>query len=87
MTRCKPSRDYYRELLDRLGSGAEECVMIGNDPRKDLPAKEVGITTFLVDVPGFWARRMLRRAQKDPRLDGWGTYADLRAWLRTARGP
>ena len=43
MTRCKPDPRYYRELLERLRARGEECLMIGNDPRKDLPAKDAGI--------------------------------------------
>ena len=42
--------------------------MIGNDPRKDLPAKEAGIRTFLIGVH-----------PPDPRMDASGTLEDLRA--------
>jgi FMN phosphatase YigB (HAD superfamily) len=48
MTRCKPSVDYYRELLERIGRTPEQCLMIGNDARKDLPAREIGIETYLL---------------------------------------
>jgi FMN phosphatase YigB (HAD superfamily) len=68
MTRCKPDTRYYRQLLERLGASGEECLMIGNDPRKDLPAKEAGIRTFLIGVH-----------PPDPRMDASGTLEDLRA--------
>ncbi len=49
MTRCKPSTEYYVELLGRIGADARECLMIGNDPRKDLPAEKAGIRTILIE--------------------------------------
>jgi FMN phosphatase YigB (HAD superfamily) len=68
MTCCKPHPQYYRQLLDRLQARGEECLMIGNDPRKDLPAKDAGIRTFLVGSH-----------PPDPRMDASGTLSDLRA--------
>lgn len=83
MTRCKPAPAYYEELLEQLGVGPERCIMVGNDARKDLPAHEVGIPTYFVDHPT--SRDEIERAQGDARLDGWGSFADLTAWLGTAR--
>lgn len=60
MTRCKPSVLYYRELLARIALGARDCVMVGDNPRKDLPAAEAGIRTFLLGRQGSLAD-----------LDGW----------------
>lgn len=87
MTRTKPDVGYYHELLAKLGCGPERCLMIGNDFRKDLPAMDAGIRTFLLDRP------MSRKAQKarsryEP--DHFGSYADLSALLRAIaaeRGP
>jgi FMN phosphatase YigB (HAD superfamily) len=70
MTCCKPDPRYYRELLARLPARSEECLMIGNDPRKDLPAKEAGIATFLIGAH-----------PPDPRMDASGTLEDLRTWI------
>jgi FMN phosphatase YigB (HAD superfamily) len=39
---------YYQGLLDHLGVAPEECLMIGNDAKKDLPAALVGIPVFLL---------------------------------------
>jgi FMN phosphatase YigB (HAD superfamily) len=74
MTRCKPDPRYYRELLERLQARGEECLMIGNDPRKDLPAKDWGIGTFLIGTH-----------PPDPRMDASGTLADLRAHITKKR--
>jgi FMN phosphatase YigB (HAD superfamily) len=80
MTRCKPDPAYYRELLSRLSLGPAECIMVGNDPRKDLPARDAGIRTFLVDLPG--TRAAIEAVRGDPRLDATGTFEDLRGWIR-----
>ena len=44
----KPSTEYYRDVAKSLGVLPEECLMIGNDTRDDLPAKEVGMKVFLL---------------------------------------
>jgi FMN phosphatase YigB (HAD superfamily) len=74
MTCCKPAPRYYRQLLERLQARAEECLMIGNDPRKDLPAKSVGIRTFLIGTH-----------PPDPRMDACGTLEELCARLAQER--
>ena len=45
---CKPKQDYYREILGVIGRSADECMMIGNDVREDMVAREMGMETFLV---------------------------------------
>ena len=55
MTRCKPDTNYYREVLARLSARPEDCAMIGDNPRKDLPARDVGIRTFLLGRRATWA--------------------------------
>lgn len=44
---CKPNLLYYRELLERLGCSASECLLIG-DEEWDMVARDLGIATFLV---------------------------------------
>jgi len=83
MSRCKPDPGYYRELLEQLGVAGRECLMVGNDPSKDLPAKELGCYTYLLDLPEV--RREWAGFERDPRLDGYGSYADLQEWLRRSR--
>ena len=78
MSRCKPSVDYYRQILKALDRPAERCLMIGNDFRKDLPAMEAGIKAFLVDRP---MSRTQRQARESYRPDHAGSFADLTALL------
>ncbi|MBR7142350.1 MAG: HAD family hydrolase [Clostridia bacterium] len=45
---CKPNPAYYRDLLDRFGLDASQCLMIGNDAHEDIEAAaELGIK-------GYW---------------------------------
>lgn len=87
MTRTKPDVDYYHELLAKLNLGPERCLMIGNDFRKDLPAMDAGIRTFLLDRP---MNAKARRARGAYEPDHFGSYQDLAAILRelaSARAP
>ena len=45
---CKPNPKYYSEILSRLGLGAEECVMVGNDVGDDMIAEKLGMKVFLL---------------------------------------
>lgn len=45
---CKPNLNYYREVLDRLGVPAGECLMVGNDVGEDMIARELGMEVFLL---------------------------------------
>ncbi len=45
---CKPNLDYYREVIDKLGVKAEECLMVGNDVSEDMIAEQLGMKVFLL---------------------------------------
>lgn len=45
---CKPNPDYYREVLERAGAVAEECLMVGNDVTEDMVAQDLGMKVFLL---------------------------------------
>jgi FMN phosphatase YigB (HAD superfamily) len=47
---CKPNREFFLDILTRLGLGPEQVIMVGNDTRYDLPARHAGIATYLVDT-------------------------------------
>lgn len=45
---CKPSHEYYRNILKEIKRQPEECVMIGNNALEDMVAEKLGITVGLV---------------------------------------
>lgn len=45
---CKPNPAYYREILDKLGISADECLMVGNDATEDMIAQTIGMKVFLL---------------------------------------
>jgi FMN phosphatase YigB (HAD superfamily) len=79
MCSLKPSVRYYEELMAHLGTDPHRCLMIGNDFRKDTPARAVGVATFILDRPN---NRRQRRGPLAYEPDHVGTYADLQGMLR-----
>ena len=74
--RCKPNPDYYREVLEKLGREAEECIMVGNDVDEDiLPARQVGMKTFLLE------HSLLNRKGRDLTGIERGGFAELKEFL------
>lgn len=49
MHSCKPHVSYYEEILQQENLTAKDCLMIGDDRKKDLPAVKAGIRTFILD--------------------------------------
>jgi putative hydrolase of the HAD superfamily len=45
----KPDPLAYRKVLDFLGVSGENCIMVEDTARNLIPAKDVGMTTILVD--------------------------------------
>lgn len=46
---CKPSPQYFAQILEDFGVKPNEALMIGNDVREDMePCEQLGIDTFLV---------------------------------------
>jgi len=45
---CKPSLEYYKQILDKIGLKGEECAMVGNDVGEDMVAAKLGMKTFLL---------------------------------------
>ncbi len=48
-TYCKPTAEYYLEILSRFELSPDEVIMIGNDTLDDLGALDAGIKTVLID--------------------------------------
>lgn len=45
---CKPNLEYYKNIINELGVCAEECLMVGNDVKEDMVARELGMDVFLI---------------------------------------
>jgi FMN phosphatase YigB (HAD superfamily) len=67
---------YYAEVLGRMGWSNGATLMVGNDLDRDiLPAKKLGIKTFLVDVEPASPSAL--------EADAAGSLSDLRSWLES----
>ncbi len=65
----KPSKDFYRNVLRRLETKPENCLMISDDPLSDLiGAKKLKIKTAFV-LSGKYERSILKKLDKKRRPD------------------
>lgn len=46
---CKPNINFYKEVLKVIGKNFSECLMVGNHVDEDMIAKEIGISTYLIE--------------------------------------
>lgn len=47
---CKPNPNYYKEILDKFGLKAQNCLMVGNNIEEDIiPSSKLGFNNFLVN--------------------------------------
>ncbi len=67
----KPNPNYYLEIMNKLGLQPEECLMIGNDVREDMVAKEIGIKVFLL------TDCLINKEDKDISIYPNGNFYDL----------
>jgi len=82
MHACKPSREYYLEILRQESFDASQCLMIGNERKMDLPATAVGMSVFLIR-PDASALTCIE-APTDTHPGAWrGNYQHLRSLLIT----
>ncbi len=68
---CKPNREYYLEIAEKIGFLPGDCLMAGNDTHEDLSAAEAGMETFLVE--DF----ILQRGDEIPACNYRGKMNDL----------
>jgi FMN phosphatase YigB (HAD superfamily) len=80
MHACKPSPEYYREILEQEGLKPEQCLLIGNDPKKDLPAARVGIAVFILAN----CKKMESLTLKGQQAPAWaGSFQDVQLLLNS----
>jgi len=89
MHAVKPHPEYYQEILDKQELSAENCLLISDSEKMDLPATRIGIRVFIVDSKPASKKTQAKEAPKLTILkpakalaSAWkGSYADLRALL------
>ncbi|MBQ7087928.1 MAG: HAD family hydrolase [Clostridia bacterium] len=75
---CKPKAEYYKEILEKTGLSAKDCIMVGNDVDEDMrPASALGMKVFLV------RDYLINRSNSDISAYPQGTLDDLIDWLKT----
>ena len=71
-TRCKPWAGYYEEFCGKLGVTPSECLMVGNDARRDFAHPECGLRTVYVGHArpsrAVWSGRMADLAAALPKI-------------------
>ena len=78
MSAAKPWLTYYREILSQENLKPEECLLIGNDMKKDLAATKVGIRVFIVDSES----KVLKSLNVENGISAWrGKFEDLKGLL------
>jgi len=48
MSACKPDPAYFTDVAAALGVDPADCLMVGDDPQLDMPARAAGMKTFYV---------------------------------------
>jgi FMN phosphatase YigB (HAD superfamily) len=82
MHAVKPHPEYYREILEQQKLSANDCLLIGDDVKMDLPATEVGIRVFIVDSKkGAEKNLTLLKTSKDAAPAWRGNYSELKTLL------
>lgn len=73
---CKPNPDYYREVLERAGAVAEECLMVGNDVTEDMVAQDLGMKVFLL------TDCLINKENRDISVYPHGDFEKLQEYLK-----
>jgi FMN phosphatase YigB (HAD superfamily) len=81
MKATKPHPEYYQEILDLQGLKAEECLLIGDNVKMDLPATRIGIRVFIIDSKPKHSKLSLLRYPNALSTAWKGNYAELRTLL------
>ena len=46
---AKPNLNYYKHILKTIDKDPEDCLMVGNDVKEDMCAKNIGMDVFLIE--------------------------------------
>lgn len=73
----KPNSKYYEDILSRINVPANECIMIGNDAKEDMVAKEVGMSVYLL------TDNLINKENIDISVYPNGDYSGIRKVIET----
>lgn len=73
---CKPSLNYYREIMEKRHLNPEECLMVGNDVGEDMIAKQLGMQVFLL------TDCLINKAGEDISQYPHGGFTQLHTYLK-----
>ena len=76
---CKPSLNYYKEVIEKLGVEPEECLMVGNDVGEDMITEELGMKVFLLPAD------LINKVGKDISKYPQGDLNDLMKFVETLK--
>lgn len=74
---CKPNLDFYREILENIDKKPKSCLMVGNDIKEDMIAKEIGIETYLI------SDFVIGDIKEDKNIDHKGDYKDFYRFVKS----
>lgn len=74
---CKPSPNYYLQILSQLGAEPSQCVMVGNDVTEDMVARTLGMQVFLL------TDCLINKHDADISQYPHGSFDELLAFLQT----
>lgn len=79
MHACKPTAEYYKEILKLQKLKPAECLLIGNERKMDLPAINAGIRVFIVGP----YKTLTPLTPLRSRVPAWqGSFKDLKGMLK-----
>ncbi|MGN0557946.1 MAG: HAD family hydrolase [Acutalibacteraceae bacterium] len=71
----KPNPKYYSDIMQKLQTNPQECLMVGNDVTEDMVAEKIGIKTFLL------TDCLINKENKDIALYKNGGFDELMKYL------
>lgn len=74
---CKPNPEYFIDLMKKLGTTADECLMVGNDVNDDMSARKAGLKVFLL------TDCLLNPKNEDISSYPQGGFAELIEYIKT----
>ena len=76
---CKPSLSYYKDIIQKIGLRADECLMVGNDVGEDMITESLGMKVFLL------TDCLINKTEADISRYPHGSFADLIAFLKNLK--